>query len=162
MHPVIRPATPSDSMAIAEVLCASRRAFVAFAPLRHTREEVHAWIAGTLLPAGAVHVVSTGPAVQAMLAVSQEPHTGWIDQLYVRPGHTGRGLGTLLLQHAHTLLTTPIRLYTFQANVGARRFYERHGYRAIHFSDGADNDENCPDVLYEWRGSVAHGSDASR
>jgi ribosomal protein S18 acetylase RimI-like enzyme len=48
-------------------------------------------------------------------------------------------------------LTSPIRLYTFQENDGARRFYERHGFRAIEFGDGSNNEENCPDVLYEWR-----------
>ena len=43
----------------------------------------------------------------------------------------------------------PIRLYTFQANLGARRFYERHGFSAIEFTDGEGNRERCPDVLYE-------------
>ena len=33
-------------------------------------------------------------------------------------------------------LGSPIRLYTFQANNGARRFYERHGFTPIAFGDG--------------------------
>ncbi len=56
--------------------------------------------------------------------------------MYVQPGWTGVGVGKQLLDHAHQRLPRPIRLYTFQANVGARRFYERHGYQAIEFTDG--------------------------
>jgi hypothetical protein len=35
------------------------------------------------------------------------------------------------------------------ANAGARRFYERHGFSAIEFTDGSANEERCPDVLFE-------------
>ena len=71
--------------------------------------------------------------------------------MYVQPGWTGVGVGKQLLDHAHQRLPHPIRLYTFQANAGARRFYERHGYQAIEFTDGQTNEERCPDVLYELR-----------
>jgi RimJ/RimL family protein N-acetyltransferase len=43
----------------------------------------------------------------------------------------------------------PIRLYTFQQNNGARQFYERNGFSPVRCSDGAANEERCPDVLYE-------------
>lgn len=75
--------------------------------------------------------------------------SAWIDQLYVVPGWTGKGIGTKLLRHAHGVLPRPIRLYTFQENAGARRFYERNGYKAVKFTDGRGNEEKCPDVLYE-------------
>ena len=42
-----------------------------------------------------------------------------------------------------------IRVYTFEPNRGARRFYERHGFSAIAFGDGSNNESRCPDVLYE-------------
>src|SRR5258708_40372951 len=42
-----------------------------------------------------------------------------------------------------------IKLWTFAANVGARRFYERHGFVAIDATAG-DNEEGAPDVCYEW------------
>jgi hypothetical protein len=35
--------------------------------------------------------------------------------------------------------------------VAARRFYERHGLRAVRFTDGTGNEEKTPDALYEWR-----------
>jgi hypothetical protein len=43
-----------------------------------------------------------------------------------------------------------LRLWTFQANAGARRFYERHGFGATEFTAG-DNEEGAPDIRYEWR-----------
>jgi len=84
-----------------------------------------------------------------MLAVSRDAEASWITQLFLVPDHVGRGLGSRLLKHALKQLGSPVRLYTFQANVRARRFYERHGFRAIAFGDGSANEERCPDVLYE-------------
>lgn len=139
----------SDAPGVAEVLMASRRAFLPFAPFAHTPEEIGHWVTHHLLPQGGVHVAERSGQVVAVLATSTEHDTSWIDQLYVQPGHEGQGLGTGLLRHAHAILKPTVRLYTFQENVRARRFYERHGYIAIQFSDGATNEERCPDVLYE-------------
>lgn len=61
----------------------------------------------------------------------------------------GQKIGSALLAHAIQTLAKPIRLYTFQQNTGARRFYERHGFHAIQFTEGEGNEEKCPDVLYE-------------
>ena len=46
-------------------------------------------------------------------------------------------------------LNLSIRLRTFQENLGARRFYEQHGFKIIEFSDGSGNEEHYPDMLYE-------------
>jgi hypothetical protein len=35
--------------------------------------------------------------------------------------------------------------------VAARRFYGRHGLRAVRFTDGNGNEGKTPDALYEWR-----------
>lgn len=51
----------------------------------------------------------------------------------------------------------PIRLYTFQQNAGARRFYGRSGFASIQFTDGSANEERCPDVLYELASPVRAG-----
>ena len=68
----------------------------------------------------------------------------------VDPRYVGNSIGSALLEHAFRILPSPIRLYTFLPNAGARRFYERHGFRAIQLTDGQDNEERCPDVLYEF------------
>lgn len=120
----------------------------------HSPAEVHDWIAQSLIPGGGVWVAVLGVQVVAMMAVSSEGAERWIEQLYVQPGCTGQGIGAQLLGMAHRVLMPPVRLYTFQANDGARRFYERHGYRVLCYSDGAGNEERCADVLYEWRGDA--------
>jgi len=91
-----------------------------------------------------------------VLAVSTQADAHWIDQLYVHPAQAAAGVGATLLAHAldwaaaHNA-SLPVRLYTFQANTHAREFYERHGFVAVALSDGATNEERCPDVLYERR-----------
>ena len=74
-----------------------------------------------------------------------------LTHLYVDPDHQARGTGTALLDHAKTLRPGRLELWVFQKNEGARRFYERHGFRLVRLTDGADNMEKEPDALYEWR-----------
>ena len=45
---------------------------------------------------------------------------------------------------------TALELWCFQANTHARRFYERHGFKAIRFTDGHDNEERARDVRDRW------------
>ena len=146
---MLRPACPEDAAAVADVLIESRKAFSPFAPTTHEPEEVRGWVAQYLVPSGGVTVATSEGAVIAVLAISEDEAASWIDQLYVLPGFENLGLGTSLLRHAHAITRKPVRLYTFHQNSGARRFYERHGYRAIAMSDGQNNEEGCPDVLYE-------------
>jgi ribosomal protein S18 acetylase RimI-like enzyme len=145
----LRPATSDDAGAVAEVLIRSRAEFLPFAPSAHSPDDVRAWVADGLLPTDGVTVAEHQGEIVGVVAISRLEGVSWIDQMYVRPGWTDRGVGTQLLEHAHSHLPRPIRLYTFQANTGARRFYERHGYRVIEFTDGQTNEERCPDVLYE-------------
>src|SRR5215469_14084994 len=149
----LRAATIEDAPHIAEVLLSSRRAFLPYAPLAHTDAEVRQWVREVLVPSGGVTVASTDSGIVGVLATARESNVSWINQLYVAPGRTGQGIGAQLLAHALASLERPVRLYTFQANLRARSFYERHGFRAIAFSDGAANEERCPDVLYELASS---------
>jgi len=45
-----------------------------------------------------------------------------------------------------------LRLWTFESNTGAQRFYERHGFVATDRTDGRNNEEGAPDILYVWNG----------
>lgn len=151
MVALFRAAALSDADAIGDIYLASRKRFLPYAPLVHTDEDVRQWIAGHLIPRADVTVALVGGKVVGMMAVSHDGVTGWIDQLYLEPRMVGQGLGTRFIEQAKARLGSPIRLYTFQANEGARRFYERHGFTAIAYGDGSGNEEKCPDVLYEWR-----------
>lgn len=74
----------------------------------------------------------------------------WIEQLYVEPVSTGSGIGGALLEHAMRLRPAGLKLWTFQSNLGARRFYEVHGFFATVSTTG-ENEEQAPDVCYEWQ-----------
>jgi GNAT superfamily N-acetyltransferase len=139
-----------DAEAVADVYLRSRHQLVPFAPLAHADEDVREWIRDRLIPSGGVTVGIHGGEVRGMLAVSRRDGFGWIDQLYIDPDRVGIGIGTELLKYAMASLGTPVRLFTFQANERARAFYERRGFRAVRFTDGAGNEERCPDVLYEY------------
>ncbi len=132
-----RTATQADAEAVAHVYLASRKELVSFAPLVHSDEQVHQWIRKTLIPTGQVTVVQQEGKIIGMMAVSVDETANWLDHLYVHPHSVGRGIGTKLVERAKAVLGSPIRLYTFQANLRAIRFYERHGFKAIAYGDGS-------------------------
>lgn len=155
LEPVLRCALTEDARAITNVLIESRRAFLPFAPSPRSPEDIHDGVATQRIPTGRVTVAVLGERPVAVLAVSEDDDAGYVDQLYVLPGFENQGLGSALLRHAHDSIKRPIRLFAFQLNTGARRFYERHGYKAVALSDGHGNEEQCPDVLYELRAAAA-------
>lgn len=134
---------------MADLLRAARTAYLPYAPSPHAPAAQRAWVRERLLPDGGVTLAEQGGALLGVLAVSRAAGVSWIDQLHLQPGCTGRGVGLALLRHALATCPPPLRLYSFQANAGARRFYERAGFRAIAFGDGSANEEGCPDALYE-------------
>jgi ribosomal protein S18 acetylase RimI-like enzyme len=146
-----RAATQADAAAIAHLYLSSRKQFIPFAPIAHADEAVCRWIRDVLIPTQQVTVVEQAHQIIGMMALAIDQGIGWIEQLYLHPDVVGCGIGSKLIERAKAELGSPIWLYTFQANQGARRFYERHGFKAIQFGDGSGNEENCPDVLYEWR-----------
>ena len=145
---MLRTSTSQDTNSVAVVLIQSRSLFLPYAPVAHSESDTRNWIGTSLIPGGGVVVWEVEDQVVAFIAMSEDDSKSWIDQLYVLPSWTGKGIGHKLLQHAHRVLPKPIHLYTFEQNLNARRFYENHGYKAIKFSDGKNNEENCPDILY--------------
>jgi putative acetyltransferase len=77
--------------------------------------------------------------------------TGWLDHLYIDPDAQSRGFGSMLLEHVKRLQPQGIRLWVFQKNAGARRFYEGQDFRLEKITDGSTNMEHEPDALYSWQ-----------
>jgi GNAT superfamily N-acetyltransferase len=150
MQTDLRTATKDDSARIADIYLASRRRYLSYAPLAHTEDAIRSWVEGQLIPQGGVTVVLVEGIVVGFLATSRDRSHSWIDHLYLDPTTVGRGLGRVLINEAKRILGSPIRLYSFQQNEGARRFYRRHGFRELELSDGVTNEEKTPDVLLEW------------
>jgi GNAT superfamily N-acetyltransferase len=157
VNATLRPATAGDVSQVASLLIDTRSAFMPYAPSAHPDGELREWVASCLVPSGGVTVAELEGQVVAVMATERSAVFSWITQMAVAPALVGRGIGSLLLAQAMRTLAPPIRLYTFQANSGARRFYERHGFQPIELTDGQANEERCPDVLYELKASSAEG-----
>ena len=74
-----------------------------------------------------------------------------LDQLYIRPGWWGRGIGSRLIEHAKAQSPDGLTLWTFQVNERARGFYAHHGFIELLRTDGSGNEERQPDVRLGWR-----------
>ena len=143
---VIREARPEDAGVIAEIWLASFKATYGFPPA-HPDDDVRAWVADVLLPETDTWIAEEERGVaNGFISIGE----GSIEQLYVSPGWTGRGIGSRLVRLAQARRPAGLELWTFQVNDGARRFYERHGFRAVELTDGAGNEERQPDVRYVW------------
>ncbi len=134
---------------MAELFLASFRSVYTF-PLAHPDEDVVRWIGEELIPGEETWLAeSAGGPIVGFMALGD----GMLEQLYVAPGWTGRGIGGRLVGLAKERRPAGFDLYTFQVNVGARRFYERHGLVVVALGDGSGNEEGQPDVRYAWRPS---------
>jgi GNAT superfamily N-acetyltransferase len=144
-----RPATADDVAAIAQVFSPSF-GLLTFLPMLHTEEEDRWFIENVVLKEWAVTVAEGDMGIVAFLAQQREE----VRLLYTHPDFIGTGPGSLLIEGAKRSGEAALELSCFQANTYARRFYERHGFKAIRLTDGHDNEERC-------RTSVIAGS-ASR
>lgn len=152
MHVIVRAARAEESDQIAELWLRSRRASVpAIPPGVHSDDEVRDWFREVVLPHREVWLACADDEVVALLVLDGE----WLDQLYVAPEHVGRGIGSRLLGVAKAARPAGLQLWTFESNVGARRFYARHGFTVEGRTDG-DNEEGAPAVRCAWRGQVPH------
>jgi len=140
---MIRRATPDDAGAVSRVYVAARDE-MAYLPRidEEHRPVLGAWFIGR----GAIWLAEEEGRVVGFSGVSGEELT----HLYVDPAAQNRGVGSALLDHAKGLSPQRLELWVFQKNGGARRFYERHGFRLVQLTDGAGNMEKEPDALYEW------------
>ncbi|CAM5305129.1 GNAT family N-acetyltransferase [Streptomyces hirsutus] len=72
-------------------------------------------------------------------------------QLYLAPEWRGRGLGDRFVALAKERRPGGLSLWTFQVNGPAHRFYERHGFEAVEWTDGSRNEAREPDMRFVWR-----------
>ncbi len=143
---MIRRAHREDSDAIAELYERSYGTLT-FLPRLHTLDEYKASMARHVVVDDVWVWDESGTVVGFMILRSGDE----LFLMYLEPAATGRGIGSALLEHAKRERPNGFTLWTFQENVGARRFYERHGLCTIAFGDGTGNEEGVPDVQYAWR-----------
>lgn len=143
-----RRAGAGDALAVADVLIRSRRASAGAIPAAvHSDSEVREWISGVVIPEREVWLTENdGGRPLAILVLDDD----WIDQLYVDPAVTGRGLGSQLIELAKSRRPGGLQLWTFASNSGAQRFYRRHGFTVAETTDGSGNEEKWPDIRFVW------------
>jgi putative acetyltransferase len=81
---------------------------------------------------------------------------GTVHNLYIRPTHQARGIGHSLMETAKVSSGGELKLWVFEPNEHAIRFYERHGFTTLRKTDGRDNEEKVPDRQMIWQ----HGAEA--
>jgi putative acetyltransferase len=128
---------------------------LAFLPRLHTPEEDRAFFAERVVPEQDVLVAEENGSIVGFVAMSAR---GFVEHMYVDPSRVRRGIGTALLERAKQAMPDGFRLWVFQQNEPARRFYERHGLVMVEETDGSGNEEKTPDVLYEWSGEISRRS----
>ena len=122
---MIRPYSPGDLAAVLEIwLEASLHAhpFLDRAFLERER----AAIADTHLPKAETWVWQEAGGVAGFIALLGDEVGG----LFVRPELHGRGIGRALMNHARSRRET-LELSVFEANSGARAFYEACGFEEV-------------------------------
>lgn len=147
----VRPATREDADVLATLyLDAREAAYPAIPSTVHPPDEVRRWWASRLEAAARdgvdVWVAQCGDEVVGLLLLEDS----WLHSLYVAPGATGQGIGTVLLDVAKALRPSGLGLWVFETNADAQRFYLRHGFAEVRRTDGSDNEERAPDVEMAW------------
>ncbi len=144
---ILRRATLGDATAIADIYLAARAAASPSVAWAHSDADVRNWITHVLMAKDEVTVAAgNGLTVHGYLARNGE----WVDHLFIHPLSFRRGIGTRLLARAKSAHPEGLRLWTFQSNARARAFYERQGFTIAQMTDGAENEEHEPDMLYAW------------
>jgi GNAT superfamily N-acetyltransferase len=142
---MIRPARPEDAEAVTRIFRESRAEAMPWLPVLHTEEEDLRWFREALT--GEAWVFEEAGAVLGYAVL----RTDELHDLYVAPEAQRRGVGSALFARAQQARPEGFEFWVFRDNARARRFYEARGCVALRETDGRDNEEQTPDVLYEWR-----------
>jgi putative acetyltransferase len=122
---IIRQARPEDVEALARLAAASYRetfaAIIGEAGLALRQPDFFELRFAEEWPT--VRLAADGDSILGFHQV----RNGRLDMLFLSPAVTGRGIGAALLQDAES--QGAVRLECFRDNAGARRFYEREGWR---------------------------------
>ena len=149
---VIRRPNPErfaqDADTVTALFLEARRAALPRVKVVRSEQETYAWMREVVFPRRSIRIAQLGDVIVGFAARDG----AWLEHLYVKVGWTGRGIGSELLNVvlSEARNVTPVlRLYTFQCNEPARRFYEQHGFTAVALGDGSTNEEGEPDVRLE-------------
>ena len=115
-----RRAIDADARAAADLWLRARKAAIGVIPPPvHDDDDVRAWFASHVVPDTDLWLADDrAGALVGILVLDGR----WLDQLYVEPAMTGRGIGGGLVEVAKRERPHGLWLWTFASNAGARRF----------------------------------------
>lgn len=144
----LRPATVEDAEALASLFLTAREAAFPSMPRPvHPDADVRRWVRSRVDADGVEMWLAERDDVPVALLLIEGD---WLHSLYVAPELTGRGIGATMLDLAKSLRPDGLGLWVFETNLGAQRFYARHGFAEVRRTDGSDNEEHQPDVEMAW------------
>ena len=115
---------------------------MSYLPETYTQDQIYAWMKDEVFGNQQVIVAEVEGTVVGYASVSGKV----LSNLYVLPDLQRRGVGSKLLKAVLRQVPNGLEVWVFEANIDARRFYERHGFRTLSCTSG-DNDEGLPDQL---------------
>ena len=133
----IRIATLDDYRVCAEIHMSARARMAYLPPDLHTAEETHEWMRDVVFLSERVWVAENAGRIVGYASADGE----FLNNLYVLPEHQGRGIGTALLAAVMQHSRDDVKLWTFEPNEAAIRFYVRHGFQTLRRTDGHTNEE---------------------
>jgi GNAT superfamily N-acetyltransferase len=144
----LRRATAPDASATADVWLRSFTSALPTVVRPRSDDEVRAHIQNVVVPFRETWVAEAadGGGIVGMMVINGD----LLSQLYLDPDWRGRGIGDRFVALAKERCPQGLNLWTFQVNKPAHRFYERHGFVAVEWTDGSANEEREPDVRYVW------------
>jgi len=142
----IEPATAAHAAECASVLRTTRKHSLPYLPELHTADEDVRFLSERVLVEDTVLVArDEAQRIVGFIAFSKE----WVNHLYVLPEFQRLGIGRRLLDEVKRQCPR-LKLWTFQRNLGALRFYERQSFSVVKRTEGAENEEKEPDLLLQW------------
>ena len=147
----LRLAVEADAAEIAALFATSRR-LLTFLPDLHTVEEDQVYVRDKVLRDFRVTVAERNGAIVGFMAELE----GWIEHLYIDAAQLRSGVGSALIADAQSR-NEDLQLWCFADNLRGRAFYERMGFEAVKFTDGAGNEQKAPDILYRWEREFGSG-----
>jgi len=144
---ILRRALLGDMPALAQLNMTTVRTSLPFVPRVHPDDDVVSYFSGAFF-AKAEFWMAEDEGGEALGYIAFRPD--FVEHLFIRPQSQGQRVGVALLDKAKAG-ASELSLWTFQQNLRARRFYETHGFTIVVETDGQDNEEKLPDVLYRWR-----------
>ena len=132
-----------DAGTLGKILAATNDQMPWLPRVHSSAEEIK--YAGDMIDAGWVRVAHFDGALVGFIARDQAD----IHALYVLPDMQHQGIGTALLEDAKQSCDV-LRLWSYQENMAATRFYASRGFAELERTDGTTNDAGLPDIHFEW------------